>query len=59
MIASHTHPHFKEDNSKVYYYIHEATRTTSYDASIKPYHKYNNVLDTFLTLVSKYVGGDK
>ena len=35
MRASHTHPRFKEDNSKVYYYIKEAKMTTRYAASIK------------------------
>ena len=36
MRASHNHPHLKEENSKVYYYIEEATITTKYTASIKP-----------------------
>ena len=30
--ASHTHPHLKEYNSKVYYYIEEAARTMIYAA---------------------------
>ena len=36
MRASHTHPNFKEDNSKAYYYIKKTTRTTMHDASINP-----------------------
>ena len=35
--ASHDHSLFRDDNSQVYYYLEEATRTTSYAASIKPY----------------------
>ena len=42
MIASHNNPNYKEDNSKLYYYIEEATRTTSYTASINPYQKNIN-----------------
>ena len=35
--ASHNHPLFREDNAEVYYLVEEATRGTSYSASIKPY----------------------
>ena len=34
--ASHTHAIFRDDNSVVYYHLEEATRGTSYAASIKP-----------------------
>ena len=34
--ASHTHARFRDDNSVVYYHLEEATRGTSYAASIKP-----------------------
>ena len=37
--ASHDHPLYKGDNAKVYYYLEEATRSTSYAASIKPYQR--------------------
>ena len=59
MRASHTHPHFKEDNSKVYYYIEETTRTTSYAASVKPYQKKNNGREKFLALFPQYERDDK
>ena len=35
--ASHDHALFREDNADVYYLIEEATRSTSYSASIKPF----------------------
>ena len=35
--ASHKHELFCEDNAKVYYHLEEATRGTSYAASIKPF----------------------
>ena len=35
--ASHTHALFRDDNSVVYYHMEEATRGTSYAASIKPF----------------------
>ena len=59
MRAPHTHPNSKEYNSKVYYYIEETTRTTSYAASIKTYQNKNNGMDAFLILVSQYAGEDK
>ena len=37
--ASHDDPLFNEDNSKVYYFLEEATRGTQYAASIKPYQR--------------------
>ena len=35
--ASHKHELFCEDNAKVYYHLEEASRGTSYAASIKPF----------------------
>ena len=37
--ASHTHALFRDDNSVVYYHLDEATRGTSYAASIKPFQR--------------------
>ena len=37
--ASHTHALFRDDNSEVYYHLEEATRGTSYAASIKPFQR--------------------
>ena len=37
--AAHTHALFRDDNSVVYYHLEEATRGTSYAASIKPFQR--------------------
>ena len=37
--AAHTHALFRNDNSVVYYHLEEATRGTSYAASIKPFQR--------------------
>ena len=37
--AAHTHALFRDDNSGVYYHLEEATRGTSYAASIKPFQR--------------------
>jgi hypothetical protein len=45
--ASHAHP---EDNSTVYYKLEEATRATSYAASIKPFQRTKNGRGAWLAL---------
>ena len=57
--ASHTHANFRDDNAQVYYYIEEATRGTSYSASIKPYQRTKNGRASWLALTSQYAGTDK
>ena len=57
--ASHGHPLFREDNSSVYYKLEEATRATSYAASIKPYQRTKNGRDAWLALSNQYAGKDK
>jgi hypothetical protein len=58
--ASHVHPLFREDNLAVYYKLEEATRATSYAASIKPYQRTKNGRDAWwLALSSQYAGNDK
>ena len=42
MHASHDHALFREDNAKVYFKLEEATRSTMYAASIKPYQRTKN-----------------
>ena len=37
--AAHTHALYRDDNSVVYYHLKEATRGTSYAASIKPFQR--------------------
>ena len=58
-MLSHSHPLFWEDNSEVYFLLKEATRGTSYAASIKPFQRMKNGRDAYLALVGQYAGKDK
>jgi hypothetical protein len=51
--ASHEHGLFREDNSQVYYKLEEATRSTAYADSIKPYQKTKNGRSAFLALTNQ------
>jgi hypothetical protein len=57
--ASHGHALYREDNSAVYYKLEEATRATSYAASIKPFQRTKNGRDAWLALTNQYAGNDK
>ena len=57
--ASHDHPLYRDDNSKVYFYLEEATRTLSYAASIKPFQRANDGRGAWVALRSQYAGDDK
>ncbi len=57
--ASHGHPLFKEDNAAVYYPLEEATRSTGYAASIKPFQRQKNGRAAWLAIVGQYAGEDK
>ena len=57
--ASHTHALFRDDNSVVYYHLEEATRGTSYAASIKPFQKQKDGRGAWKALTSQYAGKDK
>ena len=57
--ASHTHALFRDDNSVVYYHLEEATRGTSYAASIKPFQKGKDGRGAWKALTSQYAGKDK
>ena len=57
--ASHTHALFRDDNSVVYYHLEEATRATSYAASIKPFQKVRDGRGAWKALTSQYAGKDK
>jgi hypothetical protein len=57
--ASHTHPLYRDDNSAVYYHLEEATRTTSYAASIKPFQRLKDGRSAWLALLNQYAGQDK
>jgi hypothetical protein len=57
--ALHTHPLYIEDNAKVYHYLEEATRSTSYAASIKPMQRRKDGRAAWFALVQQYAGVDK
>ena len=57
--ASHTHALFRDDNSLVYYHLEEATRGTSYAASIKPFQRGKDGRGAWKALTSQYAGKGK
>ena len=57
--ASHDHPLYREDNAKLYYFLEEATRTTSYAASLKPYQRRKDGRAAWFAIVQQYAGVDK
>jgi hypothetical protein len=57
--SSHVHPLFREDNETVYHRLEEATRGTSYAASLKPYQRTKDVRGAFQAIISQYAGEDK
>ena len=61
MIArtSHTHAMFRDNNATEYYALEEATRSTSYAASIKPFQGTKNGRGALQALTNQYAGNDK
>ena len=57
--ASHAHPLYRDDNAKVYYDLEEATRSTPYAASIKPFQRAKNGRGALESLRRQYAGVDK
>jgi hypothetical protein len=57
--ASHEHALFRDDNSKVYYFLEEATRGTAYAASLKPFQRKKAGRDALKSLKTQYAGRDK
>ena len=57
--ASHTHALFRDITSVVYYHLEEATRGTSYGASIKPFQRGKDGRGAWKALSSQYAGKDK
>jgi hypothetical protein len=57
--ASHTHALYRDDNASVYYKLEEATRTTPYAASIKPFQRAKDGRGAFQALTNQYAGQDK
>jgi hypothetical protein len=59
LIARASHQLDRDNNALVYYYIEEATRSTSYAASIKPFTRAKDGRAAFTAMLSQYVGEDK
>ena len=57
--AAHTHALYRDGNSVVYYHLEEATRGTSYAASIKPFQREKDGRRAWKALTSQYAGKDK
>ena len=57
--ASHAHAMFHNDNAAVYYALEEASRSTSYAASIKPFQRTKNGRGALQALTNQYAGNDK
>ncbi len=57
--ASHAHALYRDDNSAVYYALEEATRGTSYAASIKPFQRAKDGRAALAALRIQYAGNDK
>lgn len=57
--ASHAHPLYWEANLTIYYRLEEATRATSYAASIKPFQRTKNGREAWLPLTNQYADKDK
>ena len=57
--ASHIHALFRDDISVVYHRLEEATKGTSYAASIKPFQSGKDGREAWKALTSQYAGKDK
>jgi hypothetical protein len=57
--GSHNHPLFRDDRATVYYKLEEATRGTSYAASIKPFQRTKDGRGAFDAIINQYAGEDK
>ena len=57
--ATHDHPLYQDDNASIYYALEEATRSTSYAASIKPFQRSKDGRGAYLAIRAQYAGRDK
>ena len=59
MRGHHTQAMFQDDNAVVYYALEEATCSTLYAASIKPFQRTKDGHGALLALTNQYAGKDK
>ena len=57
--ASHDHPLYRDDNDKLFGLLEEATRSTNFAASIKPFERTKDGRGAWLALIAQYAGQDK
>jgi hypothetical protein len=57
--ASHNHPLYGDDNAQIFFYLEEATRSTQYASSLKPYQKAQDGRGALVSLRAQYAGKDK
>jgi hypothetical protein len=57
--ASHNHPLYGEDNSQIFFYLEEATRSSQYASSLKLYQKTQDGRSALISLRNQYAGKDK
>lgn len=57
--ATYDHSSFKEDNKKLYQFLEEATRTTQYSHSIRPFSRNKNGSEAYKAMKAQYAGRDK
>ena len=55
----HTNTLYCEDNASLYYALKEATLSTSYAASIKPYQIRKYVRGAWTSIAIQYIGVEK
>lgn len=56
---SHTHPLYQRDNDQLYSMLEAATRSTTFEATIKPFRLTHNGRGAYLALISQHAGRDK
>ena len=57
--ATHTHPLYKSDNSKVFSLIEQAARNSSYLSTIKPFESTKNGRGAWKAILTAHVGDSK
>ena len=57
--SDHDHPNCKIDHAKLYSKLEEATRSTVYAASIKPFQRQRDGRKVYQAIINQYAGDDK
>ena len=57
--ATHTHPLYRDDNTSLYFYLEEATRSKMYTSSIQRFSRRKDGRGAWFAITNKYAGKDK